>query len=404
MEPSPSVLAVTSELPWPLDTGGRLRTFHLVRALGRRFRVRLVTAVPIGREKDVDVLQENGIEVCPVFVAPRVRWREAIRATAAGARGEPYVLYRRHDRRPVRAMLRAQLERERPDALYLDHLDSFVYRRMLPEVPCVIDLHNVYSTLVERTASEQASHWRRAYLRRESRLLARSERLAVRDADRIFAVSEDDGRFFEAAGARATSIVPNGVDCAKYQELPTGRRGEAPIILFVGLMSWSPNAAAAEYLAKTVLPSVQARVPGTRLRILGRDPSAAVKSLSQIPGVEVTGSVPDMIPYLQDAHVLAVPLNSGGGTRLKILEAFAAGLPVVSTPVGCEGLGVTHGEQLLIADRECFADTIATLLNDEPQGTRLASEARRLVRQRFDWLTIGDLACAAVRSAIDSRK
>jgi len=400
----PLILAVTSEPPWPLDTGGRLRTFHLLRALGRGFRVRLVTPVTKGGEPLVEALGKQGIEVVPAPTAPRTLGREALRAAAAAARGEPYVLYRRHDRRSVRVAVRKELQRERPSIFYLDHLDSFIYRRLAPGIPCALDLHNVYSSLVERTAEEQSSRPRRIYLRREARLLARAEIRAVRDADAVFAVSQDDALVFEAAGARGPTIIPNGVDCDKYQGLPTGRRGEAPVILFVGLMSWGPNAAAAEHLARTILPSVRARVPDARLRILGRDPSPAVVDLSRLPGVEVTGAVPDMIPHLREAHVLAAPLQSGGGTRLKILEAFAAGLPVVSTPIGCEGLGAVDGTHLLVAEREDFANAITSALNDEALGGRLAEAARRLARERFDWSAIGDRAVAALGSLVEAER
>lgn len=399
-ESPPLILAVTSEPPWPLDTGGRLRTFHLLRALGREFRVRLVTPVPKGGEPLVDALGEHGIEVVPVYVGLRTLWREALRAATAAARGEPYVLYGRHNRRSVREALREQLRRERPSIFYLDHLDSFVYRNLAPRTPIALDLHNVYSSLAERTAEEQSSRLRRSYLRREARLLARAEARAVRDADVVFAVSQDDARVFEAAGARDLAVVPNGVDCDKYQGLPTGRRGEAPVILFVGLMSWEPNAAAAEHLARTVLPSVRTLVPDARLRILGRDPSPAVVALGRLPGVEVTGAVPEMIPHLREAHVLAAPLQSGGGTRLKILEAFAAGLPVVSTPIGCEGLGAVDGTHLIVAEREDFANAIAGLFNDKALGVRLAEAARGLARERFDWSAIGDRALDALGSLI----
>lgn len=398
----PLILAVTSEPPWPLDTGGRLRTFHLLRSLGQGFRVRLVTPVLGGGAPVVEALEQHGIEVVPVSTGPRTLWRESLCATAAAARGEPYVMYRRHDRRSVRAAVRERIRRERPSIFYLDHLDSFLYRSLGPGIPCALDLHNVYSSLVERTAEEQSSAWRRRYLKREARLLARAEARAVRSADVVFAVSRDDARVFEAAGARGVNVIPNGVDCGKYQELPTERRGEAPVILFVGLMSWGPNAAAAEHLARTILPLVRARVPGARLRILGRDPAAAVVDLAQLPGVEVTGAVPDMIPHLREAHILAAPLQSGGGTRLKILEAFAAGLPVVSTPIGCEGLGAVAGTHLIIAERADFADAIASLLQDETRRIRLAEAARRLARERFDWSPIGDSARAALEPLVQA--
>jgi glycosyltransferase involved in cell wall biosynthesis len=291
----PSVLAVTSELPWPLDSGGHLRTYHLLKALAQRFRVRLVTAA--GSEAGIEALRTAGITLCPARVNPRSRWREVLRAATAAATGQPYVLYRRHDRRAVRAALRYQLAVAPPDVLYFDHLDSFVFQGLRPQTPFVIDFHNVYSTLARRSAREQGSFWLRLYLQRESRLLEQIERRAVLLASRLLAVSEDDGRFFEGLGGLSPSIVPNGVDCDAYRELPTGRRRGRPIILYVGTMSWAPNVSAAEYLAKNTLPRVRNRYPEAILRIVGRDPSPSVVALGRISGVEVTGSVPDMIPH-----------------------------------------------------------------------------------------------------------
>jgi glycosyltransferase involved in cell wall biosynthesis len=396
-----SILAVTSELPWPLDTGGHLRTFHLLRVLSRSFRVRLVSTVPPGQESSIESLGQMGIAVCPAEVGPRVAWQEAVRAMAAAARREPYVLYRRHDRRGVRAELERQIVIEPPDVFYLDHLDSLMYADLRRKTRVVIDLHNVYSRLVQRVSTEQKSLWKRFYLHRESRLLAQMERRAANVADELLTVSEDEKLYFEGLGAREVKVVPNGVDCGAYQTLPTGRASEAPLILYLGNMSWGPNISAATFLARDVLPRLHDRFPHACLRIVGRSPTSEVKNLAGIPGVEVIGDVPDIRPHLRQAKVLAVPLDSGGGTRLKILEAFAAGLPVVSTQIGCEGLGTRHGEHLLIVDRERFADGIGAILDDEGLAIELADRARTLARQKFDWTIVGQTACT-VASKIGS--
>jgi glycosyltransferase involved in cell wall biosynthesis len=166
-------------------------------------------------------------------------------------------------------------------------------------------------------------------------------------------------------------------------------------------MSWPPNAEAALLLANDVLPAVRRRVTGARLRIVGRNPPAEVKSAAA-DEVEVTGGVESVIPHLRDAALLAVPLEAGGGTRLKILEALASGLPVVSTPIGAEGLDLTDGEHLLIATREQFAEAIVRLLNDRSFGTRLARNGRTAVRQRYDWTAIGQKAAAAIAARLQS--
>jgi glycosyltransferase involved in cell wall biosynthesis len=157
-------------------------------------------------------------------------------------------------------------------------------------------------------------------------------------------------------------------------------------------MSWGPNAAAATFLATEVLPRIHLRLPDARLRIIGRDPSPEVRALAERPNIEVTGAVPDVLPHLRDAHALAVPLEAGGGTRLKILEAFAAGLPVVSTPVGCEGIRAQHGVHLLVAARQHMAHALVTVLTNRLLAYALAERARSLVREHYDWRSIGMVA------------
>ncbi len=400
----PSVLAVTSELPWPLNTGGHLRTFHLLRALAARFRLRLIAPVHPGQEEAVETLRGHGIGVRPVVVGPRRRWREAFGALTAAARKEPYVCYHRHNRVAVRDAIRQEARRDPIDVLYLDHLDAFVYRPLLPRTPVVVDLHNVYSTLVRRAGEEQASAPRRIYLRREARLLARRETVVAQSADCLTTVSTEDARWFASRGARRVEVVPNGVDCGALSDLPLGRPSHPPTLLYVGAMSWSPNAVAVHFLAREILPQLRAEVPGLRLQIVGRDPGPDIRALAEQPGVEVLGSVPEVVPYLRGASLLAVPLEAGGGTRLKILEAFAAGLPVVSTPVGCEGLDVSDGEQLLIADRARFAGAVLRLLRDPALGRGLAAQARQLARERYDWGIVGRQACAAVAAVVAQRR
>jgi glycosyltransferase involved in cell wall biosynthesis len=399
----PSILAVTSELPWPLDTGGHLRTFHLLRALARRFRVRLVAPAEAWQVGPVDALRDYGLEVVPVPVGPRTRWREALRAAGAAARREPYVLYRRHARGAVRSALLAEADRVPPDVIYLDHLDSWLYRAALPRVPAVVDLHNVYSVLTRRAAAGRPTAWTRRYLEREASLLGRVEGRVARTADALLTVSEEDRLHFASLGSSPIHLVPNGVDCSAYADLPAGRRSPRPVLLYVGSLSWGPNVAAARTLAVEVLPKVRERIPWARVRLVGRDPGPEVTDLARLEGVEVFGSVPDVLPHLRDATLLVVPLEAGGGTRLKILEAFAAGLPVVSTPVGCEGIAAVHGEHLLIAPRSGLADAVAALVGDPAHATRMAERARSLARDRYDWGVVGAAACGAIESVISAR-
>jgi len=234
------------------------------------------------------------------------------------------------------------------------------------------------------------------YLRHEARLLRRRERDAARGCDAVLAVSDEEARVYRGLGARAVTLAPNGVDCAAYADLPTGRPHAAPTLLYVGPMSWAPNAAAVTFLAREVMPRLRSVVPDARLRIIGRDMTSAVQALADGDGVDVLGMVPSMPPHLLEASVLAVPLETGGGTRLKILEAFAAGLPVVSTAVGCEGLRVVDREHLVVADRAGFAEALIAALRDPAAGAERAARARALARDCYDWRMVGVTACASI--------
>lgn len=395
----PVVLAVINQLPWPLDRGGRIRSYHLLRELARRFHVRLLGGVE-GPDTDAAVaaLRRVGVDVLGMSLVPRTLWGEALRAGAAAVRGEPFILYRRHYRRNRRRALQAALRDERPDVVYLDHLSSLVLGPRRMGVPYVLDQNSVCSLLVRRAAAE-APRGIRAYVRYQARLLARMERRAARGVDLVLGVSEDEARYFAACGAR-TCLVPNGVDCAAYDDLPIAARPGPPLLLFVGDMSWAPNVAAAARLARVVLPAVRVRHGAARLRIVGREPTPAVRALAMLPHVEVTGRVPDVRPHLAAAHVLAVPLAAGGGTRLKILEAFAAGLPVVSSAVGCEGLAVTPGLHLAVASDARFVPAVLDVLEQGGDAARRAEQGRTLVRSRYDWHTVGAEAATAIEGLV----
>ncbi len=393
----PRVLAVTSEAPWPLNSGGHIRSFHLMKALAAATDFRLVCPVAPGHAAGIEALRAAGIDVRPAPVPARSKWGEAKRLLAAALRREPYVMYRRHSWREAGAVWARELTANPPDVLYLDHLDALLYRGAAPGVPAVIDLHNVYSLLVRRTAGEQTNPLKRSFLRSEAQGLDRMERRAARDCEAVCAVSDAEAAHFRGLGARSVYTVPNGVDCAAFADLPTGRTGPQ-VVMFLGTMSWGPNATAARFLARDVLPALRARVPDATLSIVGRDPPADLLALNGAPGIEVASNVPDVKPYLARVSVLAVPLDAGGGTRLKILEAFAAGLPVISTAVGAEGIDAQPGTHFALAERPEFASATAALLADRAASTRMAERGRELAHAVYDWQRIGQKAVEVVTS------
>ena len=386
------VLAVTSELPWPLNSGGHIRTFHLMKAIAAATDLRVVCPVVGDQSAVIEALAAAGIAVVPVPVGPRTILGEARKFLGAVVRREPYVMYRRHAWPAVRAAWLNENRMRPADVWYCDHLDSYLYAnsgRARP--PVVLDLHNVYSLLARRTADEQTHPVKRAFLRRQAVLLDRLERSAAKTAAALFAVSSREADHFRSLGGQHVHTVPNGVDCIGLADLPTGRAAQPPTVLFLGTMSWGPNAAAAKFLIE-IFPQVRERLSDARLIIVGRDPPHELRALGNAPGVVVAGGVPEVKPYLAEASILAVPLDAGGGTRLKILEAFAAGLPVVSTAVGAEGIEAREGEHFVQAERSQFANAMVRLLVEPDRGARMAVAARVLAREVYDWSRIGSLA------------
>lgn len=395
----PDVLVITSELPWPLNTGGHIRSFHILKALSAKFNVRVIAGVEVADDPGLPALGRNGIRVVPAFQKKRNPFAEAGRVAQALLCEEPYVMFNRHNRPAMRQTIRQQLADKTPDVVYLDHLDPLAFRGLFPRVPVVADLHNVYSTLAKRVATERKFPVN-LYLHNEARLLGYMEKQVAAAASVLMTVSDTEQGYFQKLGGRNVRLVPNGVDCATFRKYTVGRNHERPTLLYLGALSWQPNAKAAEFMAREVMPRILKERPDVRLQIVGRNPGSEVNALSQLPNVEVHANVPDVGVYLEQASILAVPLDSGGGTRLKILEAFAAGLPVVSTPVGCEGIECRHGEHLWVTDRSRFAEGLLDALNAPQLATEFAERARTLAEETYDWSVIGKSACEAVAQAV----
>jgi glycosyltransferase involved in cell wall biosynthesis len=233
-------------------------------------------------------------------------------------------------------------------------------------------------------------------LRYERRELARFDGiLAVSDADR-----DTFTRLYPGAISQPVHVVPTGVDTDYFE--PASSDPQSRAMVFTGSMDWLPNEDAMLYFCREVLPAIRAEIPDASLAIVGRTPTPAVKKLAEEHGVTVTGRVDDVRPYMKEAAVYIVPLRIGGGTRLKIFEAMAMGKAVVSTTVGAEGLPVTDGEHVRLADEPAaFARAVVHLMRDLDERRRIEAAARALVVARYDWSAVaGELESALQRFAL----
>lgn len=221
------------------------------------------------------------------------------------------------------------------------------------------------------------------------RMMQRWEPNYLEKFDRSITVSVNDRDILSAANpALKIDVIPNGVDVHQYKMLTNAE--DAHSLLFIGKMSYTPCSDAAVYFYREIFPLIQKQHEDTDLWIVGREPPQEVLDLNG-KRVHVTGWVEEVVPYYQRSKVCVVPLRAGGGTRLKILEAMALGRPVVATTIGCEGLDVTDGVNIMIADRpEEFAAKTLRLLDDAELYQMIAQNARRLVEEQYDWDILAD--------------
>jgi sugar transferase (PEP-CTERM/EpsH1 system associated) len=374
---------------WPLNTGGRLRTFELLSALSASHDITLVTSH--ADASDAAMLTAKLPQVRRVVsVTHHVPKQGTAGFGAAVVRSwasrEPLDLWRWRvpaARRALEQLLRV----ESWDAIVADFL---VAAPNVPRtrVPVVYFAHNVEHQIWRRLAAVERRPVRRAALEVEWRKVRRREARFVRDAAMTVAVSEADRDRLLADAPRARiGVIPTGVDVDGFRPAP-GR--EVPWrVVFCGSMDWYPNEDAVLDFAEHVWPRVRAAHPDASFHVVGRQPSARVRELGRRPGVVVTGTVPDVRPYVEAADVCVVPLRVGGGTRIKIFEALAMGKAVVSTRVGAEGLGLIDGEHFLAADtHDACVDAIGRVCAEPGLRNRLGQAGRSLVESRYSWRTV----------------
>jgi len=288
---------------------------------------------------------------------------------------------------------------------YLDGFQSGVGRKPL----LILDQHNVDSGFWETFHSHSANPFIKLFAASEERKAIRRQHSCYPEYDVICSVSEDDRdttlEFLQGDGSNIW-LVPNGIDSNYFAPPPAGiKQGKDYKIIFTGSMDAYMNQQAACWFVDFVWPIVRQRFSAASFYVIGRNPTQKVLSLGDVQGVHVTGSVPDVRTWMKDADLAVIPLHLGGGTKLKTLEAMGMGLPIVSTPAGVQGLPITSGEQLLIAENpEGFGAGVCSLLEDRQLAQRLGSNARKLVEASFSWERIYSQVEGKLSKKLQSRE
>lgn len=402
------ILWLKTELLHPVDKGGRIRTYHMLRALTRTHRVTYLTLDDGSAAADA---VERASEYCDTLV--RVPFRTTDKGSA-GFYAEllrnalsplPYAVWKYRSPEMRRAIEHAVRDGG-VDVVVCDFLFPSVNVGADLGCPTVLFQHNVEAKIWERHYAIARHPLKRAYLHEQWRRMGAFEAAECRRHDAVVAVSAQDRDVMRVEYGVARVIdVPTGVDTAYFR--PSDGAVVKPLeIVFTGSMDWMPNEDGITYFVDSILPLIRRAMPGATLTVVGRHPTPRLVALAAgDPGLSVTGSVPDVRPYLERASVVIVPLRVGGGTRLKIYEAMAMERPVVSTSIGAEGLSVEPGAELVIADDPAeFAAAVVALLTDRPRAQAMAARGAARVRQAFGWDRVAEqfadiCARAARRSA-----
>jgi glycosyltransferase involved in cell wall biosynthesis len=388
-----TVLWLTYGLPWPADRGGPIRYFNLIRQVATRYRVLLFAMLESADEaRHVPKLTPfcERIEWAVMRAGSEIeRARDFLGHIL---RGRPLATWP-YSSRSLETKLRDLVGTGAIHILQIEHSFLAPFRDAVPDgSPCrtILSFHNFGETQYRSMLHMHAGALEKLGWLVKAVLMRGWEARHAARFDRCLVVSEIEAERLRAAAAgTAVSLVPNGVDTAALRPLAEAAAGKR--LIFVGHLRYPPNIDALRFLARHILPALRARIPEVRLTVVGDGAPRALREFSAHDGIDLIGRAACPLPYYQNAHVAVVPLRAGGGTRLKILEAMALGRPVVSTPLGCEGLAVENGKHLLIAkDAEGFAAAVARLLTDRHLAARLTQEARALVERDYDWTAIAE--------------
>ena len=409
------IAVLDEELPYPLTSGKRIRTFNLLARLAERHRITVLchrNAEPGEAESALKVLQNLGIDAIVVPRAVPKKEGAAFYARLAGNLLSPLPFSVATHTSPELVEAVREFAAQNPVDIW--HCEWTPYAQVLRRAlgkrlrraPWVVMAHNVESQIWKRYTETEENSVKRWYVRRQWAKFERFERWAFAHALWTVAVSEDDAALIRDTldGTEQTEVVDNGVDTEFFRPQRDVERDPHRVV-FLGSLDWRPNQDGVRLLLDSIFPAVQAAEPRASLAIVGRNPPDWLKEhAARTPGVRVFANVPDVRPFLATCGMTVVPLRVGGGSRLKILESLAMGTPVVSTRVGAEGLRLEPGAHLNVtSDESGLASAILETMANPDEALDRADEAQRYILREYDWAPLAEKLEEVWRVAVEMR-
>lgn len=378
---------ISPSFPWPLNTGAKIRIYQSLRNLARLGHK--ITFLTMAQEAYSPKVHKELDSMCEKFLIVSSPQRSKVSAALrAIIHNESYRIAK--FKNPVFTQKIAHEVFNKYDVLWVNFLETLAYlpaRVYEGKKPIlVLDQHNA-DELFWMTYTQQGTFWVRLFARHNLARLRRFQSKVIRQVNIVLSVSKEDADYTRATlpdSSIEVWVAPNGVDTEKIY--PAENQERRNKIIFCGSMDVMMNIDAVEWFTHNVFKKVREEVLDAEFWIVGRNPGPGVQKLSSLPGVYVTGSVPDVRPFYAKAKVAVAPLRLGGGTKLKVLEAMALGVPVVATPIGSQGIKAVPGKHLFVEESiENFAQKVVSLLQNEEIAKKIAKEARRLVEEHYSW-------------------
>jgi glycosyltransferase involved in cell wall biosynthesis len=384
------VLFLSPRQSWPPISGAKLRDYYFAKALGRR--AKLTYAFFAERGADTPTLDQ--FPFCERLVAVPAPDTYTLAKIVKGIAGRWPLPVLNYISSAMQDAIRQVVSGASFDLVHIDIVQMAGYAPLIaqwmPGARITYNWHNIESELMSRYAETAPSFAHRLYGHYTAmRMRALEKRLLETSFGHLVCSSREKDQLCRIDPRAKIAVIENGVDAKAFHQ-SNHTHGARTRLVFVGSMNYHANIDAAVWFTREVWPEIHRKFPQWRLALVGSNPVPAVRALAG-EAVEVTGTVPSVAPYYDDALAAIVPLRSGAGTRLKILEAMAAGVPVVSTTLGAEGLALSPGEHILIADQEkSWVDALASLAGSSERWNGIASAARNLVESRYDWDVLGE--------------
>jgi glycosyltransferase involved in cell wall biosynthesis len=386
------ILFLSQVLPYPLDAGPKMRSYYVLRYLSQKHKVTLLTFV---RDSDSVESMAHLAKFChAVHTVPmhRSRLRDAKFLAQSLLTGQSFLIIR--DKLPAMTAKLQELARTQPfDVVHADQLWMAQYalaaKAVSPASKLILDQHNAVYLIPQRMAETTSNRVKQKFLNRESVAMAEFEADICRRFSHVVWVTQEDYQAVstlpqaQANGLAPSTIIPICADPTRIKPVEHAARKKR--ITFLGGLHWPPNAEGIVWFAHHVFPQIRAQVPEVVLTVIGKNPPLGLEG----KGIEVTGYVDDPLPYLTETAAFVVPLHAGGGMRVKILDAWSWGLPVVSTTIGAEGIETQPGQNILIGDTSAeFAQAVINLLTDSVLARQLEQGGRQTVIEKYNWRKI----------------